>query len=77
MFLEFAEYVFKKRDEYYKLHPKEEKAAKTEDVAMEDKAEEKTVEAPAEEKTAEAPAEEKVEAKVDDVEMNEDELLKD
>ncbi|KAL7012671.1 hypothetical protein ACKWTF_014976 [Chironomus riparius] len=68
LLIEYAEYVFKKRDEYYKLHPKEEKEATTEDVAMEDKAEVKT---------ADAPVEEKTEAKVDDVEMNEDELLKD
>lgn len=51
-FIEYAEYVFNKRDEYYKLHPKEDK---TDDAAAD--------------KTAEA--------KVDDVEMNEDELLKD
>ncbi|XP_070495384.1 heterogeneous nuclear ribonucleoprotein A1-like [Chironomus tepperi] len=72
LFMEYAEYVFKKRDEYYKLHPKEDKAAKTEDVAMDDKAEAKTDDAKAGDATTTAEA-----AKAEDVEMNEDELLKD
>lgn len=61
--MEYATYVFKKREEYYIAHPKEAKDAKTEDATM------------AEEKTAEAKA---ADAKIsEDVEMNEDELLKD